>query len=231
MLCICMYMCESESPFFGKHREGIPWIHGRERPRARRRTTGCVTQSPVHRRRERRRFVSSLGRRAVGNCSCWAESPSGAGHTSDRSRERERSTRLCASVVAARRPTAEERGWVPSDASRLTGGTRAKRREDEEGKRRFFVRRARLRVARDSLVRRGNLPLPRRWQHHTTSLSQPLSRVCIRRSTVCADRRDEGNDGRRTVEEFIRCSDARSAWLPPLQTRYAMHQCFPTSLP
>lgn len=30
---------------------GIPWIGGRERPRARRRTAGCVTQSPVHRQR------------------------------------------------------------------------------------------------------------------------------------------------------------------------------------
>lgn len=35
----------------GRREGGIPWIGGRERPRARRRTTGCVTQSPVHRQR------------------------------------------------------------------------------------------------------------------------------------------------------------------------------------
>lgn len=54
---------EREREGKGERRDS-PWIGGRERPRARRRTAGCVTQSPVHRQRasaERRGgFVSSL---------------------------------------------------------------------------------------------------------------------------------------------------------------------------
>lgn len=43
-----------------KGKGGIPWIGGRERPRARRRTAGCVTQSPVHRQRTSERASGAV---------------------------------------------------------------------------------------------------------------------------------------------------------------------------
>lgn len=228
-----------ESPFFGKHwgegreRRDSPWIGGRERPRARRRTAGCVTQSPVHRQRASGAAwirVESLRRRAVGDYRAECGSARAvSGGIPERASE---TARMCASVGG--RAKADGRGESCSVRRSKAAGERGEgeagnaasssdARGDRDGDGGGNGGGGGSGCARDSHAHRGNLPLSRRWQHRT------ISKDCRVHCRVHGQTRRGGDgSGHRTIGEFIRCNDAR---LAAAQTRYAIYQCFPTSLP
>jgi len=220
----------------------IPRIRGRERPRARRRTTGCVTQSPVHRRRaERSGFVSEVSfvnARAGARARVVGELPLGRRARSEYRAESPRS-RLCVCArarmwreCAVRPPVCRALWYIRARIYVCTCAltdSDGRAKADDRGERLRLLRQTRCREereagetgrsssdagggggsgsggsggndddddddddeddggsgrARDSLARRGNLPLPCRRQHCTTMRTAAACNGRVRSSRV-----------------------------------------------
>jgi len=190
----------------------IPRIRGRERPRARRRTTGCVTQSPVHRRRaERSGFVSEVSfvnARAGARARVVGELPLGRRARSEYRAESPRS-RLCVCArarmwreCAVRPPVCRALWYIRARIYVCTCAltdSDGRAKADDRGERLRLLRQTRYDDdddddddeddggsgrARDSLARRGNLPLPCRRQHCTTMRTAAACNGRVRSSRV-----------------------------------------------
>jgi len=139
-----------------------------------------------------------------------------------REHNRDRLLCLCASVVAARRPTLGERHSVRRKAGSWWMRERRGKERAASSSARTATAAVRVR-ARDSFALCGNLLFLADGSTVRPRSGRP--RATRKRYTV-PRRGRQTVGGQRTIGEFIRC-DARPA---AAQTRYAIYtQCFPTS--